>query len=353
MKLKSTITVSNATVTAASTLAEAAGFSEVVDILACADLEMNEKDGDGNTALNRATIEGDVALVKRLIRCNADVNIREGRWGLTPLHNAALDDQLEIAKLLLETPGVDVNAPGNDGATPLMKAAPLGFMGIVELLLKTPGLDLNARDDDQMTALHWAVMYRATDAVKLLLAAPGINVNARDKAGKTPLVYAIEYNTVDIAELLLKTPGLDVNSKDNLGQTPVWLAAYTPGVAWNAEFTGVIGDWKTPLYIAVEWGRTEVVKLLLKAPGINVNKAIMSEGKVPPLHLAVEMGKTEIVKEMLKTPGIDINVEGHHGRTPLREAERYGRTEIARLLREAGAVSSGMTPLQILESMEN
>lgn len=55
-----------------------------------------------------------------------------------------------------------------------------------------------------------------------------------------------------------------------------------------------------------------------------------------PIHLAAAEGQTLIVKFLI-TKGVNVNCEDRFGNTPLREALRGNHSEIAKMLREAGA----------------
>ena len=50
-----------------------------------------------------------------------------------------------------------------------------------------------------------------------------------------------------------------------------------------------------------------------------------------PLHVAVQLNKTDCVKKLLLAPGIDVNIKDGSGRTPVMLAS--GRYEILTLLR--------------------
>ncbi|MDO5465188.1 MAG: ankyrin repeat domain-containing protein, partial [Akkermansia sp.] len=90
----------------------------------------------------------------------------------------------------------------------------------------------------------------------------------------------------------------------------------------------------TPLNYAAMIGHTECVRLLLAAPGIDVNKADNSGWT--PLHWAASLNDSECVRILLAAPGINVNKENQEGYTPLRVAKRKGHSECARLIREAG-----------------
>ena len=112
----------------------------------------------------------------------------------------------------------------------------------------------------------------------------------------------------------------------------------------------------TLLHYAALQGKTEVVKLLLAAPGINVNLAD-SYGKTP-LILASQNGRTEVVKLLLGAPGIDVNRADKDGNTPLRVASKAGKTDVVKLLLAAPGVDvkqvnkNGITPFQVATNNE-
>ena len=72
----------------------------------------------------------------------------------------------------------------------------------------------------------------------------------------------------------------------------------------------------TPLYIASLKGHVEIVRLLLKAPGIQVNKAV--KGVIDtPLVIACKNGKHAVVEALLEKQGIDVKIADSNGRKPL------------------------------------
>ena len=71
---------------------------------------------------------------------------------------------------------------------------------------------------------------------------------------------------------------------------------------------------------------------LLRAPGIDVNKAMNNNGQTP-LYIASYNGKTECVTALLRAPGIDVN-KADNGKTPLSVAYN---ADIKKLLLAHGA----------------
>ncbi len=152
------------------------------------------------------------------------------------------------------------------------------------------------------------------------LIADGADVNARNKFGVTTLFMASEYGRTEIVNLLLAAKA-DVGIPRKDGATPLLQAA-----------------WK---------GHIEIARLLVAENAI-VDAA--NKHGMTPLYLASQEGHTESVKMLLKA-GADVHATHRTvGSTPLFMAAQYGHTEVVRLLLEAkadvnAAITDGRTPL--------
>ena len=128
-----------------------------------------------------------VATAPDVMRClekGADIDARGvGEWA--PLHFAAGWGTVETMSVLLNA-GADVGVRGGKyGNTPLHFAAFLGCgVGIVNSLLDA-GADIEARDLGGETPLHFAVESGNPETVKALLNA-GADREARNTDGMTP-----------------------------------------------------------------------------------------------------------------------------------------------------------------------
>jgi ankyrin repeat protein len=158
---------------------------------------------------------------------------------------------------------------------------------------------------------------------RALVGAPEAFVNHRDKGGqgKTPLYIAVEKGHTEVVQLLLGA-GADVNTATNNGVTP--------------------------LYIAAQHGHIEVVQLLLGADA-NVNSA--TNTGATPLNIAAHEGYTEVVRLLLGACA-NVNTARNDGATPLHSAAVHGHAEVVQLLLGAGAnvnsaTNDGLTPLYI------
>lgn len=169
--------------------------------------------------------------------------------------------------------------------------------------------------------LHNAVRGAQIEAVRALIEKK-VDVNQREDDGileATPLLIAAQSGKIEILKLLLKA-GADFNMKDAYGDTPI--------------------------HLAISEGHVEIVKLLIDA-GIDIN--LKDYDGSTPLHSAANKDKKDIIKLLLNA-GADVNIKDYYGQTPLHVAK--DNDEVVKILLDAGADikikdNNGDTPLHI------
>jgi len=148
------------------------------------------KDKSAMPSLLSAAEDGDVELVKELLKASADLN-RKDEMGNTALHLAAKDRH---------------DPASNSRRTEVLKA-----------LVKAKA-DVNARNVNGRTALHFAAMAHVVENVKILVAA-GADVDARDYLlGATALHFAVESRDKSVIDALLVAEA-NVNLKNKKGES--------------------------------------------------------------------------------------------------------------------------------------
>ncbi|HMN22408.1 MAG TPA: ankyrin repeat domain-containing protein [Ottowia sp.] len=126
-------------------------------------LKPEERNPAGESPLMVAALKGDLAIARRLIALDADVN----KPGWTPLHYAATNGHVAMIELLLdENAFIDAEAP--NGNTPLMMAAYFGSPEAVKVLIQA-GADLRMRNRQGQTALDLAQQGGRANAAELLI----------------------------------------------------------------------------------------------------------------------------------------------------------------------------------------
>jgi len=125
-------------------------------------IDVNFLNLEDESPLMFAALNGHLALAKKLIDKEADVN----KTGWTPLHYAATNGHVEIMRLLLEN-NAFVDAESPNGTTPLMMAAQYGTGDAVKLLLDE-GAQSQQTNKQGLMALDFAQRASRPDAIKLL-----------------------------------------------------------------------------------------------------------------------------------------------------------------------------------------
>ncbi|MEY3202679.1 MAG: hypothetical protein RIR70_2229 [Pseudomonadota bacterium] len=222
-------------------------------LLDCEDIDCNQRNETGWTALMVASWQGKTDVVERLSRQpGIDPNLiqKEG-WnallmatlknqprnvsallsidginpngtlpdGTTALMLAARTGQLEVAKRLLEMPNIDLNQTDHQGLNALMIAARAGHVSIVKALLEKEGIRVNHQEPDGgWTALMMAATNGHVSIVEALLAARNIDPEIQDKLqGANALMFAIEGNHVEVVRLILDKGAIDPKTRNQTG----------------------------------------------------------------------------------------------------------------------------------------
>lgn len=146
------------------------------------------------------------------------INIQD-EYGFTALFYAILDGQVNVVRALLKTQDIDVITPLILNFTPLDYAVLHGKREIVELLIDYLGND----SDVKQAALIMASQYGRKDIVKVLIQS-GTDVNAKNKYGNTALLEATQNGHKEIIKMLINA-GADVNVQDKDGNSALIRAA--------------------------------------------------------------------------------------------------------------------------------
>jgi ankyrin repeat protein len=390
-------------------------------------VDVNAPQVDGTTALHWAVRSDDLEIADMLIRAGANVSAAN-RAGAKPMQLAALNGNAAMVERLIKA-GADPNVPLTpSGDTALMMASRTGKTDAINVLLDN-GSKVNAKETwGGTTALMWAASERHSAAVKTLID-HGADVNARShfvpaangrgfegrtpvvpQPGQaveefasgwlTPLMFAAREGDVESARLLVAA-GADVNAIGSDGKDSLGLAIFNG----NYELASFLVDNKanvnqadtqgfTPLFWAVDRRNMEtapnfpwmvttdplpLIKKLLDAganPNALVNntpRARMRAGSprivfATALMRAAFAGDLELVKVLL-AKGADPAIVSKDNETVIEAAAALGfiqgyqkgkpaaeRLEVIKLLVGLGADVNaaddyGITPLMAAANM--
>ena len=166
----------------------------------CQNLDARTND-EGKTALHFAAQMGHSEVMGVLLEAGADFKLVDDE-GSTALHLAAWHCRPQCLKLLLEA-GADPDVVEMNGLTTLHVAADHiiwnGHPGHFQALIRCCTID--ARDQEGASALHYTAADGGQTLVKFLLDAANKDVAQND--GKTPLHLAAEYERQEVVSQLL------------------------------------------------------------------------------------------------------------------------------------------------------
>ena len=238
-----------------------------------------------------------------------------------------------------------------------LKAATRGDMDVLKSYLagKHAAEYLKVTDRQGYTALHLAAKAGKLDVIDALVAA-GANIEATGSIHYTPLAIAVSSGRTDALRRLLAR-GADPNGEVLGGATPLSIAASrsSPTAVANLLEAKADPNLHKPLMQAMQYDRTEIVKLLINA-GADIN--IHDDQKRFPLHFAAINASKELTT-LLIDKGADIDQrDGANGYSPLQWAIHYNRQQMIELLIEKGANpevknNAGQNALQFARAHRN
>ncbi|XP_043784651.1 E3 ubiquitin-protein ligase MIB1 [Apis laboriosa] len=281
--------------------------------------------GDVNEELVKTAANGDAAKCEECLkRPEADVN---GVFaGHTALQAASQNGHLEVVKILLRYKA-DVEIEDKDGDRAVHYAA-FGDESGVMALLAGAGADLNSRNKRRLTALHIAISKGHAGVVRTLLEL-GCHPSLQDAEGDTPLHDAISKKRDDILALLLDHAA-DITLTNNDGFNALHHAALRGNPSAMRVLLSKLprpwivdekkDDGYTALHLAALNNHVEVAEQLARAGKADLD--LQNVNLQTALHLAVERQHTQIVRLLVRA-GANLNVADKDGDTPLHEALRY------------------------------
>ena len=277
---------------AASDVADAAmkGDKAAVRALIERKANVNQPQVDGTTALHWAVRADDLETADLLLHAGANPSAAN-RDGATPLLLAGINGNAAMIGKLIQA-GASPNAPlTKSGDTALMMTARTGKLAAVQVLLDH-GAQVNARETwGDTTALMWAAANRHPDVVKVLIA-HGADFNARSKLvpsasgrgfeGTTPIDAKPGQPAEEFASGLL-TPLMFAAREDDLESARLLVDA-------GADLNAAAGDGKDALALAIFNGSYDVASFLVDRHA-NVNHA--DAQRFTPLFWAVDRRNME------------------------------------------------------------
>ncbi|XP_018300054.1 L-asparaginase 1 [Mycetomoellerius zeteki] len=174
--------------------------------------DISQANADGRTALHIACCEGDLKVVRRLLKMGANVHIKD-RFNRTPLTDAIEFDHHEIIRILLQC-GAHLHGDAVLISENMCAAATAGNTKRLQSYLLA-GADLSQKNFSGRTPLHFAALHNRTEAIEFLLD-HGADPHCVDMLGQTAADLAEAMQAASAARLLASFKQNDVHDDDKI-----------------------------------------------------------------------------------------------------------------------------------------
>ena len=181
-------------------------------------------------------------------------------------------------------------------------------------------IEVDDADIDNATQLLWmAVMVNDISGIEKLATNERVDPNCSIKQNgwdPTPLAYACYVGATGAVAALLKFPTIDLQKCVGIMDAP-----HHHGLQTTHEWS--------PIKLAYNRGRLEIIELLLSDKRIDVNHVVNGQSL---LFLACLTSDFEMTKKLLRIPEIDVNAISEDGSTALFMACQIGKADIMTLI---------------------
>ena len=255
---------------------------------------LDDVDGEGRSALMRATEDHNTDEMARLVKAGASVDIADTKYGGTALFTATWASQLDSMKLLIDA-GADVNHLNTQGETALEAYAATSKLDAMRMLIEA-GIDrkfvpnaiakakANNRPEivDYLSNLPAAVPgARKPRAARIPATPKTAPIAAQDKA-LYDAVKIVDDNRADATEDNWETikklldEGATAHYADNTGMTTLMMMtrcdqhgrltdAQSKTLVTRSELNAADSDGNTALHYAATYGNRRLVEMLVAA----------------------------------------------------------------------------------------
>ena len=304
--------------------------------------DVNAANGHSKTALMLACQKGNTNAINVLLKSGADPNITDVE-GNTCLRTAVLKSCSKETLQAIIDHGADVNAADKDNETALLAACQCENTNAIDVLLKA-GANPNIANAEGYTCLFCAVIRRCRKETLQAIIDHGADVNATCK-GSTALMAAFPKGNTSAINVLLNA-GADAKIADDEGSTCLHYAAggdcskkvLQTLIECGGDVNVTNKTNKSPLIIACQKGKTDVVHVLLDA---GADPSVADTTGNTCLHYASLAGNCS--KQVLQTVidhGADVNAINKMNASPLSFACSRGNADAINVLLKAGAYAN-------------
>uniref|UniRef100_A0A1X7TVU5 Uncharacterized protein n=1 Tax=Amphimedon queenslandica TaxID=400682 RepID=A0A1X7TVU5_AMPQE len=260
------------------------------------------KTSNGSTGLHiTCQYSGSLPILKHLVENHQLDLCAVNDEGMAPIHLACSNGRLNLVEYIIEHIPSSLELPhSKHGHTPFLIAAYSDQIEVIKYLISKK-CNLSATNGKGSGAVHISVEKGHLNVLKYLFNNNYCNPNATDHQERTPLHVAIPADQLDSLSYLL--------SKSIPSMSVAWLREIkhlldSYHAIYNNPHNAVLinvqdKDGNTPLHVACQGGKQNMVSLLLKASLSHNNLLITNKKGQTPLHLAAAYGHKDAAEALL------------------------------------------------------
>lgn len=255
----------------AGALARDGRLPDLINFMEKAQLNVNQKDPDGETILFMATSWNRLEIVKYLAeQKNASVSLLSNGWSAAS--NAARYSRLEVMDCLLNQS--DFRALPEQAQECFMAAAKAGKNATLTHLMANYPVDINGTNNNNRTALHLACRYNQFDTVKFLVENNSTTLpilGVTNWGNSSPIEIASQYGNAKIVDYLINSSTSEAD-RERCIEAAFEASAKSDNVEFvkslYEKYRGTIDSSdmvpvKYALFIASDRGQLDIIKYLV------------------------------------------------------------------------------------------
>lgn len=270
---------------------------------------MDEDNNQQDFEIHRAALQGEILIVKGLLKSDPKLAISKDNDGRSPLHWAVSSQHTEIVKLLLNPSSVDTDSSISGGNSQQAGTTTTGGSGKKKSLV----IDIDELTDESgWTPLHIACSVGNLEIFEISMNHdPKPDVNLQTSTGQTPLHYAVSKNNYPICETLIVKYGASARIKDKRGQYPIHRAASIGSTKLiellvnkgKSQLNSKDNSSWTPMHHALAEGHGDIGLLLVK---LGADPKVKDSDDKTPLEVSVDEKVAKFFKKGCDDEGIEL-----------------------------------------------
>ncbi|XP_017245614.2 protein ACCELERATED CELL DEATH 6 [Daucus carota subsp. sativus] len=314
----------------------------------------SKKNIRGDTALHVAAAAGHLAVVKILLKLYIDqvkknsfldVDIESNNerlvaklnervqvndCGNTPLHEALMNNHGTVAMYLITTKIEDAFFVNKLGESPLYLAVEANNIDYVKNILIASSFHAHRHNlYEEVTKgkslVHAAITSRNIALLKELTKMKTEVLSITDENEQTPLHCAASTNFAEGVDFILEKYKMDIFEKDSDGFLPIHYASKYGHIGILIKLLQykldarefVNQDGQNILHVAAMYGKHDVVRYILKTPGLELLYNEIDKDGNTPLHLAAKKWHPNVVSCLTWDKRVHLKLLNNEGLTAM------------------------------------